>query len=89
MGNKALRKAVRKSANRDEYANGTVVRWTTGGRYNYAAIKTDAGWYTTASQRSWSIDKVITFDELLEIAGRSDTTDVMVATEWTRPGGDK
>ncbi len=82
MSVKALKDAVKKSA-KDKFEVGTVVRWVSSGKYNYAALKTDAGWYTTArSYNNTFVDEVVTFDELLEILARSETTDVAYAETW-------
>lgn len=52
MSMKSLKYAL-KHALRDEFEEGTVIRWTmvfenTDKRYRYAAIKTPVGWCTTA-----------------------------------------
>lgn len=52
MSMKALKYAL-KHALRDEFEEGTVIRWTmvfenSDKRYRYAAIKTPVGWCTTA-----------------------------------------
>lgn len=75
---KAVKKAVKKS--KDDFANGTIVAWTASDRYNYAAIKTPVGWYTTASERASvvGIGKIVSFDVILKILGRNESTNVRV-----------
>lgn len=84
-GLEAIRE-VRKQAVIDDFEYGTVIRWTTDAGYNvylYAAIKTPVGWATTAKTGNTHVEQVVTFEELLEILGRAETTDVRVAAEWT------
>lgn len=77
----ALKKAAR-SKKKDTFEDGTVVRWTAAGRYNYAAIKTVAGWFTTAASYNTFVKQVLTFDELLEVIARSESTEVKVSETW-------
>lgn len=86
MSVKALKDAVKKSA-KDKFEEGTVIRWVSSGKYNYAALKTAVGWYTTARSYNTFVDEVVTFDELLEIISRAETTDVAYASEWTEVDG--
>jgi hypothetical protein len=81
MSFKALTKAVKKSR-KDEFEIGTVIRFTSGGRYTYAVIKTAIGWISTARWDNGFVNKDLTFEELLEILGRSNVTDVMVSLVW-------
>lgn len=79
-------KKVRSEAVMDDFEFGTVLRWTTDAGYNvflYAALKTPVGWATTARSGNAYVDRVLTFEELLEILGRAETTDVRVVSEWT------
>jgi hypothetical protein len=85
MSYKALEKVVKK-AKRDSFVEGTVVRWTASGRYNYAAIKTSAGWFTTAREFNPYVPQTVTFEKLLEILGRSEVSDVAVAGTWESIG---
>lgn len=85
MSMKALKDAVKKSK-RDTFADGTVIKWTASGTYTYAAVKTAVGWFTTAREYNSFVEQVVSFDELLEILGRSETSDVMVATAWETVG---
>lgn len=78
---KALRKALKK---RRTFANGTVIRWTSAGRYLYVAIYiADLGlWYTSIAESNRYLSTVVDSDDLLDYLKRSDVTDVAVATEW-------
>jgi hypothetical protein len=78
---KALKKAL-KGKTTDGWELGTVIRWTAAGHYSYAALKTAIGWVTTARWNNGFVPKTVTYDELVEILSRSETTDVAVATEW-------
>jgi hypothetical protein len=76
-GMKAVKKAVKKS--KDDFENGTIVAWTASDKYSYAAIKTPVGWYTTASDRAaWTVEKIITFKDVLKILSRKESTNVRV-----------
>lgn len=81
MSMKELRKAAKKR--KDEFENGTVVRWTAAGVYTYAAIKTPVGWFTTANNNAYTPNVLRTFDDLLKVIARSETSNVAVATAWT------
>lgn len=82
MSMKSLQQAVKKSQ-KDEFEEGTVIRWIASGKYMYGAMKTSVGWYTTAtSHNNGSVPQVLTFDRLLEIIGKAETTQVAVATQW-------
>jgi cytochrome bd-type quinol oxidase subunit 1 len=77
MSMRAVKKAVKRS--KDDFENGTIIAWTSAERYTYAAIKTPVGWYTTASDRAaWTVEKVITFEEVLKILARGESGDVRV-----------
>lgn len=77
-----LRKAVAANAPRDQFAIGTVIRWTASERYTYAAIKTSVGWFTTARPSNPFIKNFLAYEELEEILARPETTDAAVATAW-------
>lgn len=66
----------------DPFANGDVIRWTGGGRYTYAAIKTSAGWFTTARYGNTFVEAVYDYESLAEMLAKGDATDIEVATEW-------
>lgn len=66
----------------DPFANGDVIRWTGGGRYTYAAIKTSAGWYTTARYGNTFVEDVYDYEALTGMLAKGDATDIEVATEW-------
>lgn len=82
---KALRKAL-KGKSKDTFVIGDVVRWVSGGRYNYAAIKTPVGWFTTAAFNNGYVPVQVTYEELVEILGKSNSGQVEVASEWTEIG---
>lgn len=86
MSVKALKEAVKRAA-RDKFEVGDVVRWTSAGRYTYAAIKTEIGWFTTSRYGNPFVAQVLDFDELLEVIARSETTDVAYASVWTEVEG--
>ena len=66
----------------DPFANGDVIRWVGGGRYTYAAIKTSAGWFTTARYGNVFVEAVYDYESLAEMLAKGDATDIEVATEW-------
>ena len=71
---------------RDTFDDGTVIRWVASGRFTYAALKTPVGWFTTARvmpEHAQRVPQVVTFDGLLKILSKSETSKVEVATEWT------
>lgn len=69
----------------ESYQEGTVVRWVSSGQYSYAALKTPAGWFTTArampdyAQRT---PQVADNRELALILTKKEVSKVFVATEW-------
>lgn len=78
MSMKEIKKAVKRQ--KDDFVDGTLVTWVSGGKFTYAAIKTPVGWYTTASDRAaaFGIGKVITFETVLEILSRGESSSVRV-----------
>ena len=89
MSIKAIRKSVKRSHEQlDEFEDGDVVRWVVRGRsrsYTYAAMKTAAGWFTTATTASL-VEQVVDFDRLLEILSGPcvERIDVVAGAEpWT------
>lgn len=81
MSIKAIKEA-RKAKPRDRFENGTVIRWTSGGRYNYAAIKTPVGWVTTAREYNRHCPQTCSFETLVDVLSASDVTDVEIAQTW-------
>lgn len=80
MGIKGLRKAVSKRG-KDDFPIGTVVRFTSGGMYTYAVVKTAVGWISTARQpNNGFVRQTMTYEQLVKVL--SDATNVAVATEW-------
>lgn len=77
-----LKEALAK-ANRDNFAVGDVVRWTSAGKYNYAAIKTEIGWFTTAREFNNYVAQQLTYETLIKVLSKAEVTDIKVATEWT------
>lgn len=76
--------AVRETAHKDQFEIGSVVRWTSAGRYKYAALKSDAGWFTTATITNPFVGQKITFEELLDILARPESSEVYVCEDdWT------
>ena len=89
MSIKAIRKSVKRSHEQlDEFEDGDVVRWVVRGcsrSYTYAALKTAAGWFTTATTAS-PVEQVVDFDRLLEILSGPcvERIDVVAGAEpWT------
>lgn len=82
---KALKSALKK-ANKDTFEIGTVIRWTSSERYTYAAIKSPVGWYSTAASFNTYVKQVMTFDELVEVLTRSETSEIEVSKEWEKVG---
>ena len=78
---KALRKALSKKV-ADRFEVGDVIRWTAAERFTYAAIKTGAGWFTTASNTNRFVSSYVEYEELVDILARSEASNVMVSTAW-------
>lgn len=80
---RSLRKKVKKK-NVDPFEVGDVIRWLGGGRYRYAAIKTEVGWYTTARGYSGNahVAKIYDYEMLTEMLALPDATDIEFAAEW-------
>jgi hypothetical protein len=81
MSVRALQEAVSNSP-KDDFENGTVVRWVSGGIYQYAAVKTPIGWSTTARTGNTHIPQLLDFAGLLEVLARSETSEVFVSKLW-------
>jgi hypothetical protein len=82
-----LRKVVEENPNRDRFPLGTVIRWTAAERYTYYAGKTNVGWFTTARPGNPFVKTQMDYEELREVLGRSEVTDIAVATGWVRLDG--
>ena len=78
-----LRKALKKKVT-DRFEVGTVIRWLAAGRYNYAAIKTEVGWFTTARgyDGNGMVAKCYEYEDLIEMLSRAEVTGLSVATAW-------
>lgn len=86
MSVKALKDAVKRSK-KDTFETGDVIAWKStsarnGREFNYAAIKTPVGWFTTAAGYNSYVSQILTFDELLDVIARAETTEVRIAVEW-------
>ena len=85
MSIKVLKEALAE-VKRDTFPEGTVIRWLASQRFTYAALKTPAGWFTTARampESNQRVPQVTTFDGLIKILAKSEVTEIEVATEWT------
>lgn len=79
---KGLRKALSKKV-ADRFKTGDVIRWTGSEKYTYAVIKDGRGkWTITADTALFYGARSFTFDELLKILNRADTSNIGVATAW-------
>lgn len=68
----------------DPFETGDVIRWLSGGRYHYAALKTPVGWFTTsASDYNVFVPKQVEYEELVDILAKANATDVLLASGWT------
>lgn len=68
-----------------EPADGSVVRFTKGGRYNYVAVRRGNRWETTATQDWGSIEEVMSWTHL---ATRVRMFEIATAWEPANPRGD-
>lgn len=84
MSMRNLTKTLKKGRT-DTFDEGTVIRWTSSGRYTYAAIKTAVGWATTAQGSNVYVPRMCTFDQLLEVLGKSEVSRVNIAVGWIDP----
>lgn len=86
MSLKALQKAL-KTKKVDKFETGTVIKWLSSGTYNYAAIKAGNGsWYTTAASFNSYVGQILSFDDLIEVLSRSETSEIEVSDTWTSLG---
>lgn len=79
-----LREELAKAV-KDEFDMGSVIRWkSTGvtGVYLYAAIKSPAGWFTTATSHNSFVDQIMSYEELVDYLSKHEVSEVAVATEW-------
>lgn len=82
MSMEALRSALANKVT-DQFQAGDVIRWTALGRYTYAAIKiSDGRWYTTAAANNGYVNKILTFNELVDVLARAESTDIALASSW-------
>lgn len=75
-----LRKTLKEKV-ADTWDLGTVIRFTVNGKYNYAVLKTEAGWYST-SMRAGFVAQLMDYECLLETLGKSEVSDVFYSTGW-------
>ena len=75
---KQLKRALKRKET-DPWAEGTVIRWLSGGRYLYAVIKGNDRWSITGTFYG---QQVFSYQKLLEILSRADVTDIQVVAEW-------
>lgn len=74
-----LKRALKRKET-DPWAEGTVIRWLSGGRYLHAVIKGNDCWFITRTAVYGQ--QVFSYRELLEILSRADVADIQVAAEW-------
>jgi hypothetical protein len=87
MSLKALKKAVNRKQ-KDTFALGTVIRWEANG-YTYAALKTGAAWVTTARPGNPFVKSIYPdFEDLLEVLGRAEVTEVWISDSWLQVNDD-
>lgn len=77
---KQLKRAL-KGKEIDPWAEGTVIRWLSGGRYLYAVIKSNGRWWITGTAAFYG-QQVLSYLELLEILSRAGVADIQVVAEW-------
>lgn len=89
--NNDLDRAVRslkshlRSKLRDTFKDGTVITWVGSGKYHYAAIRSGGKWDKTGeSGYPYGFTDGVTLNVLAEkVFGRSDVTDIKVATSFS------
>lgn len=81
MSLKTLKKALENKLT-DDFEVGDVIRWYASGKYLYSALKTEVGWFTSARDYNPFVPQRVSFDELVEILQRSETSDIAVSTGW-------
>lgn len=77
----SLREALNEKVT-DRFSVGDVLKWVAAGRYNYAAIKTSAGWFTTARPGNPFVATQLDYEELVEVLGKPGVSDIQVSTGW-------
>lgn len=70
------------SKNTDPFDNGDVIRWSSLGRYIYAAIRTPSGWCTTATSSDMYVSPVLEYEDLVAVLNRAETTGIEVSSGW-------
>lgn len=85
---KSLRKVLDKKVS-DKFEVGDVIRWTAAERFTYAAIKTAAGWFTTASNTNSFVSSYLSYEDLIEVLARSEVSDVAVSAGWMSLDGER
>lgn len=76
-----LRNDVRALKQFDEIPDGTIIKFTWKGSYDYAVIKTAGSFYSTATRNGF-IPNTMDYAKLLEILSSSSVTNVAIATEF-------
>lgn len=74
-----LRKQLKRAKTVED---GTVIRFTAGGIYTYAAIFVANAWWITGEVAYFGARKFTNEDFLKDVLGRSGVTDIQVATNW-------
>lgn len=77
----ALREALAEKVS-DTFEDGTVFRWTSGGKYDYAAIKAGGRYWLSGTYDFYNNGGVTDYTGLLDIFSRPDVTDIKIATGW-------
>lgn len=67
---------------RYEFQIGSVISWVMGGRYIYAAVKTETGWYATSYNDNGWIPRRMNDDQLLDVLSRPEATKIRLALTW-------
>lgn len=75
-------KAKLNEAPRYEFQVGSVISWVMGGRYIYAAVKTETDWYATSYNDNGWIPRRMNDDQLLDVLSRPEATKIRLALTW-------
>lgn len=71
---------------KDTFKNGDVIRWTSGGRFTFTALKTPGGWYTSSASYGGNVPsgvpQIPSWSKLAKILQSDDVTDVQYAAGW-------
>ena len=78
---KALKKALKKKVI-DEFKDGDVIKFTSGGKYTYVVLKAGGRWWITGVYDFFGVGRVFDFEKLLEILSDGNVTDIQVASDW-------